>query len=109
MLVGPHGGDLINGFALHAGASVVEMLPVERPGCPCHVFRELYASDSRRIFHYTASTSNRSFTTPRCQRCRIRFQTADLILPVTVLKAALERVAEVAGDPQKYQHKEFKF
>ena len=41
VLVSPHGADLVNGFGLHDGASVVEVVPPYTKGCPCHIFQEL--------------------------------------------------------------------
>ena len=42
VLILPHGADLINGFALHAAASVVEVMPVHQYGCPCDMYRRMY-------------------------------------------------------------------
>ena len=39
VLIGPHGADLVNALGLHAGASVLEVLPVHKGGCPCGVFQ----------------------------------------------------------------------
>ena len=36
------GADIINGFGMHAGASVVEVMPVHQKGCPCDMYRRMY-------------------------------------------------------------------
>ena len=42
VLILPHGADLINGFALHAAASVVEVMPVHQGGCPCTMYKNMF-------------------------------------------------------------------
>ena len=107
VLVGPHGADLVNGLGLHAGASVVEVLPVHKGGCPCGVFQGLFAME-RRVFHYTASSSNASYATSRARGLAGTFH-SDLVLPPAVLEAALSHVLDVGGALSAYKFRNFAY
>ena len=52
VLVVSHGADVINGFGLHAGASVIEVMPVHQAGCPCDMYRRMYTYQGPTVFHY---------------------------------------------------------
>ncbi|KAL1510630.1 hypothetical protein AB1Y20_006931 [Prymnesium parvum] len=104
VLFGVHGGDLINGLMLHAGASVVEVLPLKRAGCPCETFKRVFASEPGKVFHYVAKSDNMSFL-----RGRNRGMHSDMVVPVEVVERALERVIHVQGDPRKYRFHEIRY
>jgi capsular polysaccharide biosynthesis protein len=38
VLISAHGADMVNGLLLPAGASVVEVMPVVKRGCPCSMY-----------------------------------------------------------------------
>ena len=102
VLVGPHGADLINGLGMHAGSSVLEIMPTHRAFCPCDFFRSLFAAERSKIFHYTASSSNHSHSIGRTYN-------ADLVPPEDVLHRALAVVMEVGGRPELYKFKDFEY
>lgn len=104
VLIGMHGGDLVNGLLQHAGASVLEILPVHRAGCPCDTFRKVFASERGKIFHYTAASRNVSFV-----RGRDRGMNSDIELPPSVMTAALKRIVEVRGERSQYVYRQFAF
>ena len=104
VLIGMHGGDMVNGLLLHAGASVLEILPVHRAGCPCDVFRRVYSSERGKVLHYTATSQNISFV-----RSVHAGMHSDMDVPSTVVEAALERIVAVRGDPERYRFHEFPF
>ena len=59
VLVCPHGADIINGLALHAGAAVVEVMPRSTQGCPCNKYRELFGTQDQ-VVHYQLAFSDRA-------------------------------------------------
>ena len=104
VLVGMHGGDMVNGLLLHAGASVLEILPVHRAGCPCDVFRKVYSSERGKVLHYTATSQNTSYV-----RGVHASMHSDMVVPAHVVEVALEHIAAVRGDPERYRFREFAF
>ena len=105
VMVSPHGADMINGLALHAGASVIEVLPpLKDAGCPCGTFRDLYALERSKIFYFAMATSNRSLALDH----GFGFH-SDILVPPPALKAALDRVLSVKGDPKLYRVREFAY
>lgn len=62
VLVVPHGADIINGFGLHAGASVVEVMPIKQfqYGCPCDMYRRMYTYEGPTVFHHQLVSTNAS-------------------------------------------------
>ena len=57
-----HGADLINGLALHTGASVVEVLPIYgRQYRPCEVFAQVFSAE-KRVFSFHLDSSDRRFS-----------------------------------------------
>ena len=60
VLVSPHGAGMINSLQMHAGSSVVEVVPVHRAGCPCDSLPNLLSMEPR-IRHYQLSTNNVSY------------------------------------------------
>lgn len=63
VLIGPHGADMTNAFALHAGTSVVELLPPIRNGCPCTMYQRMFAAEPQ-VFHYTGRARPTKTTPP---------------------------------------------
>ena len=108
VLVSVHGGDLINGFVLHAGASVLEIMPVHVQSCPCHMFRELYAAETGRILHYQAASKNASFAVSTAGGVRGTFN-SDLVMPVSVLESVLATIVAVNGRPDRYSFRRFNY
>lgn len=57
-MVTSHGADMINAFALHRGASVLEVMPVYQAGCPCKMYKGLLSSEGGAapvVLHYQMS------------------------------------------------------
>ena len=107
VLISPHGADLINGLAMHAGASVVEIMPTHLTSCPCQFFRGLYAAEPK-VYHYTASSANHSYSSAPT-RGVARTYNADLTLPVAVLLEALEHIVSVGGAAERYKFRDFRY
>ena len=105
VVVGPHGADLINALALHAGASVVEVLPVKRYGCPCLFFKYLFSNEPDKIFHYQAASTNATFASGPSRKT---FH-GDVALPPSVMLAALTHIVNVGGRPSRYHYKRFEY
>ena len=60
VLVVSHGADVINGFAMHAGASIIEVMPVHQAGCPCDMYRRMYTYQGPTVLHYQMVSTNDS-------------------------------------------------
>lgn len=102
VLIGPHGADMTNGLALHAGATVVELLPPTQKGCPCHMYQAQFASEPGRILHYTASTRNESHAVRASRPGTFGTYNADFVVDVEVTRRILERVVEVGGRHERW-------
>lgn len=108
VLVGPHGADMTNALSMHAGASVLEVIPVYTQGCPCDTFRRVFGMEPRAVLHYTARSRNASYATSTARPYAGTYH-SDLHLPPAVLVAALQRVVEVNGDPARYRFASFAY
>ena len=100
VLISPHGSDVLNGFAFHSGASVVEVLPVHRRGCPCRVSAELYLAAERRLCYYSLESSNASNALPLPPQ-HGRFD-HDLHVAWPALARLLEHIVSLRGDLRRY-------
>ena len=103
VLIGPHGADMTNGLALHAGATLVELLPPISQGCPCTMYQSNFAAE-RRILHYTAGTTNRSYAL----NARLGYN-ADFVVPVAVTRDILAHVVKVGGSGTSFRTTRFNF
>ena len=108
VLIGPHGADMTNAFALHAGASVVELLPPIRNGCPCTMYQRMFAAEPQ-VFHYTASTTNKSHASRTGPANIHGTYSSDFIVPVSVTERILEHVVTVGGRPENFRTADFRF
>ena len=108
VLIGPHGADMTNAFALHAGASVVELLPPIRSGCPCTMYQRMFAAEPQ-VFHYTASTTNKSHATRTGPANIHGTYSSDFIVPVSVTERILEHVVLVGGRPENFRTADFRY
>ena len=106
VLVGPHGAEMVNAFGMHAGASVLEVMPVHRRVYPCDKFKHDFAMEPRALHHYTAQSRNASYATSTT-RPHAGTYNSDLYLPPAVLEAALQHVIDVGGDPARYRFRTF--
>ena len=86
VLVGPHGADMTNALGMHAGASVLEVIPVHTRGCPCDKFRQVFGMEPRTLHHYTAQSRNASYATSTTRPLAGTYN-SDLYLPPAVLEA----------------------
>ena len=105
LLIGSHGADMINALAMHAGASVVEVMPPILRGCPCSIYQSLFSAtaEAGRILPYTASTHNRSYAVPWNEPKYSGTYNSDILLPTSVITQILERVVQVDGQLQLYR------
>ena len=108
VLVGPHGADMTNALGMHAGASVLEVIPVHTRGCPCDKFRQVFGMEPRTLYHYTAQSRNASYATSTTRPLAGTYN-SDLYLPPAVLEAALQHVVDVGGDPARYRFRTFEY
>jgi len=108
VLIGPHGADMTNAFALHAGASVVELLPPIRKGCPCTMYQQMFAAEPR-VFHYTASTTNKSHAIHTGPATIRRTYSSDFLVPVSVTERILEHIVRVGGREENFRTADFWF
>ena len=77
-------------------ASVVEVMPVHKAGCPCDMFRQLFKAprhDAGTVYYYRVDAANASAKSFH----------ADLYLPWSSLQPVFEAIWDVAGDSSKYQ------
>ena len=56
---------------LPQGASVVEVMPVHRYGCPCEMYKKLYTYQGPSVFHYQMVSTNASNAVSTEVRARI--------------------------------------
>ncbi|KAL1511827.1 hypothetical protein AB1Y20_005112 [Prymnesium parvum] len=104
----PHGADIINGFAMHAGASVIEVMPVHRYGCPCDMYKRLFAYQGPAVFHYQMESTNSSNAVSTEARKKGTYN-SDLFLPWPSLRAALTHVLHTDGRRANYRFRSFTF
>ena len=108
VLIGPHGADMTNAFALHAGASVVELLPPITTGCPCIMYQRMLAAEPQ-VFHYTASTTNKSHAKNTGPANIHGTYSSDFSVPVSVTERILEHVVTVGGWTENFRTADFRF
>ena len=100
--------EMVNAFGMHAGASVLEVMPVHRRVYPCDKFKHDFAMEPRALHHYTAQSRNASYATSTT-RPHAGTYNSDLYLPPAVLEAALQHVIDVGGDPARYRFRTFEY
>ena len=105
-----HGADIINGFALHAGASVIEVMPVQQfqYGCPCDMYRRMYGYGGATVLHYQMVTSNGSRAVSTEARKKGTYN-SDLFLPWDALQPALAHIVNVGGRRANYRFRRFPY
>ena len=94
ILVMPHGADLINGFSMRRGASVIELMPVHQRGCPCDMYRKMYAHEGAgppSVLHYQLHSSNASYAVSK-EAYKARTYNSDLFVPWRALEPVLAHV-----------------
>ena len=74
---------MTNGLVLHAGATVVELLPPIMAGCPCGMYQGQFRAE-RHLLHYTASTVNRSAAVRTGAKNTWGTYNSDFMMPVEV-------------------------
>lgn len=106
----PHGADIINGFAMHAGASVVEVMPVKQfqYGCPCDMYRRMYTYEGPTILHYQMTTTNASHAVSTEARKKGTYN-SDLVVPWEALVPVLTHVVRVGGKRANYKFRRFEY
>ena len=110
VLVVSHGADIINGFGMHAGASVLELMPPQQfqYGCPCDMYRRMYSYEGPTVLHYQLVTSNGSRAVSTDARKKGTYN-SDLFLPWGALDTALRHVLAVGGRRASYKFKRFQY
>ena len=108
VLVVSHGADVINGFGLHAGASVIEVMPVHQAGCPCDMYRRMYTYQGPRVFHYQMWSTNASNAVSTEPRKRGTYH-SDLHLPWGSLQTALEQIVQTSARRRSYRFRRFPY
>ncbi|KOO32408.1 hypothetical protein Ctob_011890 [Chrysochromulina tobinii] len=110
VLVVSHGADIINGFGMHAGASVLELMPPQQfqYGCPCDMYRRMYSYEGPTVLHYQLVTSNGSRAVSTDARKKGTYN-SDLFLPWGALDTALRHVLTVGGRRASYKFKRFQY
>jgi hypothetical protein len=94
ILVTPHGSDVINALKMHAGASLVEIMPIHRRACPCSDLKDLIRTENQ-IRHYRLFTDVPSYASGAAASG----MDADLMLPWGALAAVLDDItAHEPGD-----------
>lgn len=101
VLIGPHGAEMTNALALHAGASVAELLPPIRAQCPCDMYSNLFSAETK-VLHYTVTTRNRSFALRTGDPKLNDTYSADFYVPVELTARILARVVTVGGKLSNY-------
>ena len=107
VLVVSHGADVINGFAMHAGAAVVEVMPVHQAGCPCDMYRRMYTYQGPTVFHYQMVSHNESRAVSPMPRKRTYH--SDMHVPWQALEPALSHIVRSGGRRANYQFRRFPF
>ena len=107
MLVVSHGADVINGLGMHAGASVVEVMPVHQAGCPCDMYRRMYTYEGPTVFHYQMVSKNDSRAVSPMPRKHTYH--SDLELPWPALRTALEHIVATGARRANYRFRRFPF
>ena len=105
VLVSVFGADLVNGLALHAGATILEVLPVSRGGCQCDMYQKLFAREPSKLFHYAAASTDRR----HASGSRGRGYDENVALPAPVLFAVLGEVVRVDAQPSRYAYRVFEY
>lgn len=108
VLVVSHGADVINGFGMHAGASVIEVMPVHQAGCPCDMYRRLYTYQGPTVLHYHLWSTNASRAVSTEPRKRGTYH-SDLQVPWESLEVALRHVVRTGGRRSAYKFRRFPY
>jgi hypothetical protein len=108
VLVVSHGADVINGFGMHAGASVVEVMPVHQAGCPCDMYRRLYTYQGPTVFHYHLWSTNASRAVSTDARKRGTYH-SDLHVPWPSVETALAHIVRTGGRRSAYKFRRFPY
>ena len=93
ILVGVHGADLVNGLALQAGASVIEVLPVYDQGCPCSMYKMLFTAEPFTLAYHQMQSRDTRFSTTAVTLADRRTYNADVTVPWSDLQRVLESIA----------------
>ena len=93
---------------MHAGASVIEVMPVHQQGCPCEMYKKMYTYQGPAIFHYQMWSTNSSNAVSEEARKKGTYN-SDLLLPWEALRPALEHAVQIRGRRAKYKFKRFPF
>ena len=88
---------MTNGLVLHAGATVVELLPPIMAGCPCGMYQGQFRA-GRHLLHYTASTVNRSAAVRTGAKNTWGTYNSDFMMPVEVTERILAHVVQTGGE-----------
>jgi len=96
------------GLAMHAGSSVIEVMPVHQRGCPCDMYKTLYTFQGHSIFHYQMRSTNASNAVSVEARKKGTYN-SDLFLPWTALRLALDHVVKTGGQRNNYRFLRFPF
>ena len=107
VLVVSHGADVINGFAMHAGASVIEVMPVHQAGCPCDMYRRMYTYQGPTVLHYQMVSTNDSRAVSPMPRKHTYH--SDMYLPWESLSVALEQIVRTGGRRANYKFRRFPY
>ena len=107
ILVVSHGADVINGFGLHAGSSVVEVMPVHQKGCPCDMYRRMYTYQGPTVFHYQLTSTNDSRMVSPMPR-KLTYH-SDMEVPWESLQAALQHIVRTGARSKAYKFRRFPY
>ena len=96
VFISPHGADMINGLALHAGASVIELMPNGTRGCPCEMYQTMFTSplDGPAPFYYRLQPSTDA--NQAIMRARRNYN-MDISVPWEAIQNVLDIVTHVNG------------
>ena len=90
------------------GASVVEVMPVHRYGCPCEMYKKLYTYQGPSVFHYQMVSTNASNAVSTEARKKGTYN-SDLLLPWAALEPALAHIVQTGGLRANYRFRTFPF
>ena len=93
-----------------AGASVVEVMPVQQfqYGCPCDMYRRMYSVGGPTVLHYQLTTRNGSRAVSTEARKKGTYN-SDLFVPWPALRDALAHIVQVGGRKAHYKFRRFPY
>jgi len=100
VFISMHGADMVNGLALHSGATIMEILPPRPHPCDTSSFFFAFTNERRHTFFYRAYSDQLSYSSSPVTGGR----NADVQVPPALIEALLNRTVQVGGDPDRYKY-----